>query len=289
MLATELPVAELASLDYAELEGHMGGHPWLVANKGRLGFSASDTERWAPEGRTAGPLPWIAVREGLAEYRGVPGLAQPHRLYARELSHRTLLGFDETLRSRGLAPEQLPLSAGAPLAVGRDHRPLVRLLARRGGHRAAEHGRRSAAAPAVDPYVPQHQQARPAHRQAAARDLNTLVWRGLPTERTLAAPAVTSWVQSLRDGDPFLSEECRVILLGEVASVAVAHPVYEQLPDAPYQYRELLGCIWREPLTPYLASGERARTLAALIHTDAGGRALTAELVRRSGLEPGCG
>lgn len=112
------------------------------------------------------------------------------------------------------------------------------------------------------------------------------MWRGLPTERTLAAPAVTSWVQSLRDGDPFLSQECRVVLLGEVASVAVAHPVYDKLPEAPYQYRELLGCIWREPLAPYLAPDEHARTLAALIHTDAAGRALTAELVRRSGLEP---
>ena len=37
--------------------------------------------------------------------------------------------------------------------------------------------------------------------------LNTLVWRGLPTERTLAAPAVTAWVHGLRDADPFLRDE----------------------------------------------------------------------------------
>ena len=83
--------------------------------------------------------------------------------------------------------------------------------------------------------------------------LNTLVWRGLPTERTLAAPAVTSWVCGLRDADPFLRDECGVILLGEVASVTVEHPFYDHLPEVPYQYKELLGAIWREPLRPRLA------------------------------------
>ncbi len=116
--------------------------------------------------------------------------------------------------------------------------------------------------------------------------LNTLVWRGLPTERTLAAPAVTAWVRGLCENDPFLRDTCRVVLLGEVASVTVEHPLYDHLPEAPYQYREILGTIWREPLPPRLAPGERARTLASLLHTDPAGRAFTAELVERSALTP---
>jgi siderophore synthetase component len=93
-------------------------------------------------------------------------------------------------------------------------------------------------------------------------------------------------VHSLRDQDPFLRDETRVILLGEVASIAVAHPQYDTMPTVPYQYRELLGCIWREPITGFLDTGERARTLASLLHTDPSGRAFTAELVERSGLAP---
>ena len=116
--------------------------------------------------------------------------------------------------------------------------------------------------------------------------LNTLVWRGLPTERTLAAPAVTRWVHGLRDADPYLRDETRVILLGETASVTVEHPLYDRLPGVPYQFKELLGCIWREPVSGQLDAGERARTLAALLQTDPQGRSLTAELVRRSGLAP---
>ncbi|MBR7679048.1 IucA/IucC family protein, partial [Streptomyces daliensis] len=93
----------LADLGYADLEGHQTGHPWLVASKGRLGFSASDATLWAPEGRRHQRLPWIAVRRSLAVYSGVPSLAEPHRLYGRELSPDALLGFQETLRARGLS------------------------------------------------------------------------------------------------------------------------------------------------------------------------------------------
>ncbi|MFF3150396.1 IucA/IucC family protein, partial [Streptomyces sp. NPDC057927] len=58
-------VAELADLGYAELEGHQTGHPWIVLNKGRLGFSATDAADWAPEARRATPIPWIAVHTTL--------------------------------------------------------------------------------------------------------------------------------------------------------------------------------------------------------------------------------
>ena len=45
---TTFTAARLAELDYAELEGHQTGHPWLVANKGRIGFSAADAARCHP-------------------------------------------------------------------------------------------------------------------------------------------------------------------------------------------------------------------------------------------------
>ncbi|MFD5428029.1 IucA/IucC family protein [Streptomyces sp. NPDC127084] len=279
-----LSAALLADLDYAALEGHQTGHPWLVLNKGRIGFSAGDAARWAPEARRQTRLPWIAVSTELAVYRGVPGLATPDALYARELDDEVRAAFAAELRARGRDPERylllpvhpwqwehvvLPLYTG-PIANG-DIVPL-----------SAD----------ADLRLPQQSirtflnTSRP-HRHTVKLPLsvlNTLVWRGLPTERTLAAPAVTGWVRSIRDDDPFLRDDCGVILLGEVASVTVEHPLYDRLPDVPYQYRELLGAIWREPLR--LPPGERARTLASLLHTDPQGRAFTAELVERSALAP---
>ncbi|MFE9911536.1 IucA/IucC family protein [Streptomyces clavifer] len=284
---TALRAAQLADLPYAELEGHQTGHPWLVANKGRLGFSAADAARFTPEARSATRLPWVAVRKDIANYRGVAGLATPEQLYAEELDPPVRASFAGALRARGLDPDGYLFLPVHPWQWDEWIVPLF--------------------APAIadGAIVPLHtdddlrlpQQSIRTFTNMGRPDrhtvklplsiLNTLVWRGLPTARTLAAPAVTAWVQGLRDNDPFLRDTCRVILLGEVASVAVEHPLYDHLPETPYQFKEILGAIWREPLQPRLAPGERARTLASLLHTDPEGRAFTAELVARSGLTPG--
>ncbi|MFB6707504.1 IucA/IucC family protein [Streptomyces sp. NPDC056333] len=283
---TTLTAARLAELDYAELEGHQTGHPWLVANKGRLGFSAADASRFTPEARRPVKLPWIAVSTRIGGYRGVTGLATPEQLYAQELDASVRRSFAAELRARDLDPGAYLLLPVHPWQWDEWIVPLF------------------APAIAAGDIVPLHtdddlrlpQQSIRTFTNLGRPDrhtvklplsiLNTLVWRGLPTERTLAAPAVTAWVQSLRDRDPFLRDTCRVILLGEVASVTVEHPLYDHLPEAPYQFKEILGAIWREPLHPRLMPGERARTLASLLHTDPQGRAFTAELVTRSGLTP---
>lgn len=283
---TALTAARLAGLGYADLEGHQTGHPWLILNKGRIGFSAQDTARWAPEGRTRSRLPWIAVHSSLASYRGVAGLETPDRLYRTELDVPVRESFAAELTGRGLDPDDYLLLPVHPWQWDDVVLPLF----------AASVADGSIVPLHADPDLRLPQQSIRTFLNTTRPDrhtvklplsiLNTLVWRGLPTERTVAAPAVTAWVHSLRDGDPFLRDTCRVILLGEVASVTVEHPVYDGLPEVPYQYKELLGAIWREPVGAHLDPGERARTLASLIHTDPHGRAFTAELVERSELTP---
>ncbi|WP_439333197.1 IucA/IucC family protein [Streptomyces zhaozhouensis] len=286
LAAEQLPVERLVELDHAGLEGRQTGHPWLVANKGRLGFSASDTRRWAPEARTPSALPWLAVHRSLATYRGTGVVADEDALYAQELSETTRESFARVLTERGLRPEEylwLPIhpwqwdESIATLYAPQIAAGLLVPLPSDGDLRLPQQSIRTFL-----------NVSRPHARSVKLplSILNTLVWRGLPTERTLAAPAVTAWVLGLRDADPFLAEETRVILLGETASVTVEHPLYDRLAGVPYQYRELLGCIWREPIDSFLEPHERARTLASLLSTDGRGHSFTAELVRRSGLEP---
>jgi len=273
---------ELADLGYAELEGCQTGHPWIAFNKGRLGFSVSDTELYAPESRVPGRLMWLAVRDDVADYRAVPGLTA-RRLYTEELSPAERVRFGAELIRHGCNParywwlpvhpwqwdEMIQTLFGAELADAR----MVFL------------------GEGDDVYLPQQSIrtfsniSRPARRHVKLplSILNTMVWRGLPTERTRAAPAVTAWLKGLAAADPFLSADCRVILLGETASVTVRHEVLDRMPNIPYQYHELLGAIWREPLPPALEPGERARTLASLLSIGADGWPLVAELVERSG------
>ncbi|MGW0776382.1 IucA/IucC family protein [Streptomyces sp. NPDC002835] len=283
---TALSAFELADLSYAELEGHQTGHPWLVLNKGRIGFSATDTAHWAPEARCPARLPWIAVKTGLAAYRGVPGLDRSEVLYARELDEETRESFAAALRDKGLDPSAYLFLPVHPWQWDEVLLPLYAPAVARGEIvPLPSDGDRRLPQQSIRTFTNIDRPDRHTVKLPLSI-LNTLVWRGLPTERTLAAPAVTSWVQGLRDADPFLRDECRVVLLGEVASVTVEHPLYDHLPEVPYQYKELLGAIWREPLQPRLDAGERARTLASLLHTDPQGRAFTAELVSRSGLAP---
>jgi siderophore synthetase component len=286
LLATGgLSAAALAELPYEQLEGHQTGHPWIVLNKGRVGFSSTDAQVYPPEARKPMVLPWIAARRDLAVFRGVPGLTA-EKLYNSELDGSARADFTNRLMSRGLDPSAywwLPVHPWQwdetilPLFTGQIADQLIVPLG-----------------DGSDAYLPQQSirtftnVTSPLRRNVKLplSVLNTLVWRGLPTERTVAAPAVTAWVQGIAAKDGFLRDETRVILLGEVASVTVSHPVLDELAGIPYQYRELLGAIWREPLAAALEPGERARTLASLLQVDPDGRALVTELVARSGLRP---
>jgi siderophore synthetase component len=280
-----LPAAELAELDYARLEGRQTGHPWITFNKGRIGFSVSDSGSYAPESRQTVRLPWLAVRDDLAEFRAIEGLSA-RRLYTEELSPAVRVRFGAELIRHGCNPARYWWLPVHPWQWDEIIQPLY----------AAD----LAAARLVylgegdDEYLPQQSIRTFSNVTAAGRChvklplsiLNTLVWRGLPTERTVAAPAVTAWLKSVTAADPFLSDVCKVVLLGEIASVAVGHTVLDRMPGIPYQYRELLGAIWRESLPAALLPGERARTLACLLSFGADGRPLVRELIERSGLSP---
>lgn len=280
-----VPVAELADLPYAEVEGHQTGHPWLVPNKGRMGFSASDSATYTPEARGLHRLPWIAVHRQLAEYRAVPGLSA-EKLLAGELSEGDRQRFERRLVDGGLDPavylwlpvhpwqwDEIVLPLFAPEIADRRLVPL------------GESTDRYSAQQSIRTWTNVDTTTRHTVKLPLSI-LNTLVWRGLPTERTLTAPAVTSWVLGIAAADSFLGERSRAVLLGEVASVTVRHRILEEIEGVPYQYKELLGGIWREPLAEKLDGDERARTLACLLYVDGDGNTMVAELVRRSGLAP---
>jgi siderophore synthetase component len=283
LLQTSPSAAELAELPYAELEGHLTGHPCMVLSKGRLGFSASDIARYAPESRNPFRLLWIAVDEGLASYQAVPGLTR-ELLLAGELGEDTLRRFQGSLAARGMDPSTRIL---LPVHPWQCDEVVVPLFAPQ-----LADGRIAVLGDGPDRYLPL-QSVRtltnvdmPRRRDVKLPLLvrNTLVWRGLDMQATAAAPEVTRWLCGIRERDSFLHEETRIALLGEVASVTVPHPVLERVPEAPYRYHELLGAVWRSPLQHHLGLGETGRSMASLLHVDRNGRALLAELVERSGL-----
>jgi len=274
--ARALTVEQLADLSHEDLESHQTGHPCIVLNKGRLGFSAADAARYTPEAAGEFRLVWIAVAPELGTRAGPDVRTDELDAATRErFAARITSGdpdayhwlpvhpfqWDEVIQPL-FAPQ---LVAGTVVRLGESpdrYRPLqsVRTLTNLDSP----------------------------HRRNVKVSLmirNTLVWRGLSGAEAGCAPYTTAWLQHLREADPFLRDECRIAMLGEIASVTVPHPVLAAVPDAPYRYHELLGTIWREPVASYLEPGERARTMASLLLTDRDGRVFVAELVRRSGLD----
>ncbi|MFD2471928.1 IucA/IucC family protein [Amycolatopsis silviterrae] len=273
--------SELSTMDYNLADGHLTGHPRLVLNKGRVGFSARDRARYAPESGTDIRLRWYAVHRDLAQFRSVAGL-DAETLLREELDDRTRAEF--TTRTERLgdpadyvwvpvhpwqADEIIGTLYAAELATGR----------------MAELGESG------DVYRP-HQtvrtlanRSRPDRRdvKTAVSVRNTLVYRGLNSAATLAGPSVTEWLRRIDAADPLLSEKYRFELLGEVASISVRHPLFGSLEELPYRFHETLGALWREPLVARLADGEQAISFAALPYRDAAGETVLTRLITQSG------
>ena len=276
----------LTEMGYAELEGEMEGHPWIAFNKGRLGFGYDDYLRHAPEMKRETRLSWIAVSRDRASFAAVTGLDY-EKLIEAELDADTRSRFESTISRKGRNPEEyyfLPIH---------DWQWKDAIVPHFAGELAA--GRIVPLGEAPDLYLPQQSirtyfnvtDGEKHSVKVPLSILNTLVWRGLPAERTQVAPRVTEWVKSICDSDPFLSEECRLVLPGEVAGLNYDHPYHSELPGTPYQYLEMLGAIWRESVFRYADPDERPITLAALLHVDGNDRPYVSGLIDRSGLDTG--
>lgn len=275
----------LADMDYAHLEGEMEGHPWITFNKGRIGFGYDDYLAHAPECKEAVRLSWLAVERGRAEFNAVPGLSHEF-LMEEELGAETLDQFRASLSGRGLDPGAYYF---LPVHEWQWKNVVVPLFAGDLAHEAIV-----PLGKGPDLYLPQ-QSIRTFFNVTSPEQhsvkvplsiLNTLVWRGLPGERTAVAPRVTEWIKGILESDPFLRDECRLILLGEVAGLNYDHPCHKDLPGTPYQYLEMLGAIWRESILNYTDPDERPVTLAALLHVDGRGKPFVSSLIERSGVQP---
>lgn len=276
---------ELIHEDYATLEGYMTGHPWITYNKGRIGFGYDDYLAFAPEQQKEVQLSWIAVHNDIASFQSVEGL-EYQTLIAGELSEENRNRFDEIVKQNGSEPSEYFY---LPVHEWQWKNTLIQNFPEE-----LAMGRIIPLGEGEDRYLPQQSirtfvnrtNKDKHHVKLPMSILNTLVYRGLPSERTVIAPKVTEFIKGMAEKDPFLKDECRVILPGENASMNVNHHYYTQLKQAPYQYLEMLGTIWRESIYTYLEDGEQAITLAALLYEDHNSKPYIASLIEQSGLSP---
>ena len=267
-----------------EIEGMLRGHPWLIMSKGRMGFGYDDYLSAAPELSPTVKVLWLAVHRDLAEFRSTEEW-QAGRLYQCELDAEELENFEQQLDALGRSSLDYFL---IPVHAWQWHQWLVPTYANEiVDQRIIELG------VGQDDYVPMQSirtlcnisQPERHYVKLPVSIFNTAVYRGLPSKRNLAAPAVTAWLKQIQSQDPDLKQS-GVAFLGEVATLTIHQPCFDQIEGVPYQFKELFGCLWRESVDPLIGTGEQALSQAALLHRDINGQSILAVLIQASGLSP---
>ncbi|MBF6212367.1 IucA/IucC family siderophore biosynthesis protein [Nocardia puris] len=284
--ARRIAAAELAEADFQTIERTMTeGHPCIVANAGRLGFSADDVERYAPESGGRFPLTWVAALRENTEFAAVSGVDYDS-LVRGELGADTLAGFDAVLTERGLDPAAYYYMPVHPwqwvhkiariYAVDIAERKIVKV------------------GDAPDLYQPQQSirtlfnVSNPARHyvKMALSIVNMGFTRGMSADYMRTTPLINDWVRSQVSGDPYL-KSLGFELIYEVAAIGYRSTTYNALTQPGSEYRKLLSALWRESPVPRVAEHEQLTTMAALLHVDHLGTPLVEAIIRRSGLPAG--
>ena len=281
---TRLPSIAVLTEPHYKVEGMLRGHPWLIMSKGRMGFGYDDYLSAAPELSPEVKVLWLAVHRDLAEYRSTEDWSACG-LYQHEFDANELQQFINSLQEKNLDPQNYFL---IPVHAWQWHQWLVPTYANEIVDQKIIELNIS-----QDSYVPMQSIRTLCNTSNLQRHyiklpvsiFNTAVYRGLPSKRNLAAPAVTAWLKQIHQQDQDL-QNTGVIFLGEVATLTIHQPCFDRIDGAPYQFKELFGCLWRESVDRYIDSSQQVLSQAALLHRDISGQSILSVLIKASGLSP---
>ncbi len=280
---TKLSADELADASYQQLEQQMDGHPWLLMNKGRMGFSHSDYLQYAPEAGKPLKLLWLAVSRSSSNFNCMNNFSYD-QLITEELGEESIHEFNEFLCLNELAPADYFLM---PVHEWQWNNKLVFMFA---GEIASKHivpvGFSS------DSYFAQQSirtffnvnHPERCYVKTALSILNTTLYRGLSPDKLKVAPMMAQWVSTIMENDEFL-KKTGFVLLNEMATLSYVHPHYKQIQGVPYQYKEMLGVIWRESVMKYVKENEKPISMAGLLYIDTNNKPLLLSLIEKSGID----
>nr|WP_051092865.1 IucA/IucC family protein [Jongsikchunia kroppenstedtii] len=283
--ARRIAAADLAAADFQTIEQSMTeGHPCLIANAGRLGFSADDISDYAPESGGRFPLTWVAAWRADCDFAAMSDVTE-EALLRDELGAETLDAFAGLLAGQGLDPADY---CYLPVHPWQWNEKIAKIYA----PDIAEH-RLVYLGQSPDLYQPQ-QSIRSLFNvtdptrhyvKTALSIVNMGFTRGMSADYMRTTPLINDWVRRRVDGDEYLRSMGFEILF-EVAAIGYRNPVYNSITAPGSEYRKLLSALWRQSPVPRIAPHEQLTTMAALLHIDHLGTPLIEAFIERSGLAP---
>lgn len=283
----DVPVADLLEADHQQVEAAMTeGHPGFVANNGRIGFGLADHEAYAPEAGAAVRLLWVGVRRSGAVLSLGEGLDEAEH-YRAELGDEWLEEARRRVRAVGEDPDDYLLMPVHPWQW--QHRLAIAF--------APDLARRDLVMLGEGPDLHQAQQSIRtfANRSDPTRSLTKVALsiqnmgfvRGLSPAFMEATPAINDWVAGLVHAEPELVDRGFTVLR-ERAAIGYTGDAYHAAARRTGErspWTRMTAALWRESPAERIGEGERAITMAALLHRDAAGDSYATALIRASGLD----
>ncbi|APR84278.1 Siderophore synthetase component, ligase [Minicystis rosea] len=272
----------LVESDYQGVERQMEGHPWVIMNKGRMGFDARAAREHTPEAGVPRRILWLGAHRSRAAFHAVAGIDEAS-FFDHELGPEVTAAFRQKLTAAGLDPKAYVF---LPVHEWQWTNKIVVLFAA-----DLAEGLLVPLGSTSDEYLPQQSirtffnATHPdrCYVKTALSILNTGQIRGLSQAKLKIAPRITALAKERFDGDAYLRAR-GLAMLGEIVTVTYRHPAFSEVEGAPYQYQEMLGALFRESALPRLAPGEKLMTMAALTYVDDDGVPLMGALARRAGI-----
>ncbi|MFN8075656.1 MAG: GNAT family N-acetyltransferase [Kineosporiaceae bacterium] len=276
--------SELVTASFQQVEAAMTeGHPAFVANNGRIGWGAGDAQEFAPEAGRPVRLVWLAARRDCS-HLSLSRDQTEGELYGGQLGAEQLDRFASRLSVLGLDPGDYRYLPVHPWQW--EHKVAVTFAADVAARRLVPVGSsddRYQAQQSIRTFFDLDRPDR--HYVKTALSVQNMGFlRGLSPNYMRATPAINDHVAGLVARDAEL-RACGVSVLREIAAVGYTGDAYHRwVPTSgrPAQQR-MLAALWRESPVPRLAPGQRAMTMAALLHRDPDGAWLAGALVRASG------
>ncbi|WP_405156486.1 IucA/IucC family protein [Paenibacillus sp. FSL K6-0108] len=265
--------------------GIIEGHPYHPSYKSRIGFRVEDQLDYGPEfGGWIRPI-WVGIHKQYARIsHGVNEHGPATREWLRDqLGDQVLERFLTALQEMGADPAEYVLM---PVHPWQWRTTISSVLAE-----DICNGSIVVLGSSEDRYTAQQSIRTLANRsrpnspylKLSLSMINTSTGRVIAPHTVENAPLITDWLQGINKQDPYMRDELRVILLGEIAGVAYDN---HQIPDAlkPLSYG-VLSCIWRESVHSRLEPGESAIPFNALATLDPAGRPVIDPWVKRLGAD----
>jgi len=255
---------------FDDLEGDiLEGHPYHPCFKSRIGFTLADNAAYGPEFRPRIRLQWLAVRQDAMEASTEDG-ASWEAIVREDIGSAAFERLRARLADSGRDPADYLFVPIHPWQWRSVVAPVF--------HRYIAMGRIVPLGEGEALYSPQQSVRSLANRtdplkltvKLALGIRNTSSLRTISPRHARNGPLVSSRLSAIVQGDSYLRDELKLILLRERLGMSFR---YEQLP-APVRASGYgaLGAIWRDSVHRYLEPGEEAVPFTALCHIREDGR-----------------